>query len=103
MPTWQPLSKMKPMKNHRCAQGKNNKYEYQANVNTLIGSLRERLADAVFASDPNLRLKKLDRVMLEIQRSDVPIRPDDGSTPRFQYPRKSKFHHNKNLICDLIH
>ena len=85
---------MKPMKNHRCSQGKNNKYEYQANVNTLIGSLRERLADAVFASDPNLRLKKLDRVMLEIQRS---------STPRFQYPRKSKFHHNKNLICDLIH
>lgn len=74
---------------------KNNKYEYQANVNTLIGSLRERLADAVFSSDPNQRLKKLDRVMLEIQRSVVPIRPDDGSTPRYQYPRKSKYHHNK--------
>ena len=28
---------------------KNNKYKYQANVNTLIGSLRERLADAVFS------------------------------------------------------
>ena len=26
--------------------GKNNKYEYQANVNTVIGSLRNRLADA---------------------------------------------------------
>ena len=75
---------------------KNNKYEYQANVNTLIGSLRERLADAFFASDPNLRLKKLDKVMLEIQRLVVPIRPDDGYTFRFQYPRKSIFHHNKN-------
>ena len=31
----------------------------------------------------------------EIQRSVVPIRPDDGSTPRYQYPRKSKYHHNK--------
>ena len=82
-------------KSKMLARIKNNKYEYQANVNTLIGSLRERLADAVFASDPNQRLKKLDRVMLEIQRSVVPIRPDDGSTPRYQYPRKSKFHHNK--------
>ena len=74
---------------------RDSRYEYQANVNTLIGSLRERLADAVFSSDPNQRLKKLDRVMLEIQRSVVPIRPDDGSTPRYQYPRKSKYHHNK--------
>ncbi len=28
---------------------KDNKYEYQANVNTLIGSLRGKLADAIFS------------------------------------------------------
>ena len=74
---------------------KNNKYEYQANVNTLIGSLRERFAMAVFSKNPMQRIKKLERILAEIQRSVVPIRPYDGSTPRYENTRKSKFHHNK--------
>lgn len=76
-------------------EDKDNKYEYQANVNTIIGSFRDALADAVFSRNPNQRVKKLKRIMLEIQHSVVPIRPDDGSTPRYENPRKSKFHHNK--------
>ena len=74
---------------------KNNKYEYQANVNTLIGSLRERFATAVFSRNPIQRIKKMKRIIAEIQRSVVPIRPYDGLTPRYVNPRKSKFHHNK--------
>lgn len=74
---------------------KDNKYDYQANVNTLIGSLRDKLADAIFSRNPAQRQKKLERIMLEIQRSVVPIRPDDGNTPRYEYPRKSSHHHNK--------
>lgn len=74
---------------------KNNKYEYQANVNTLIGSMREKLADAMFSRNPFHRVKKLKRIILELQHSVVPIRPDDGSTPRYQYTRKGKFHHNR--------
>ena len=74
---------------------KDNKYEYQANVNTLIGSMRDRLADAVFTRNPDQRLKKLERIILEIQKSVVPIRPDDGNTPRLENPRKVKYHHNK--------
>ena len=74
---------------------KNNKYEYQANVNTLIGSLRDRFATAVFSRNPFHRVKVLKRVITEIQHSVVPIRPDDGSTPRYENTRKSKFHHNK--------
>lgn len=31
---------------------KDNKYQYQANVNILIGSMRDRLADAFFSSNP---------------------------------------------------
>ncbi len=74
---------------------KDNKYEYQANVNTLIGSLRDKLADAIFSRNPAHRQKKLERIMLEIQKSVVPMRPDDGSTPRYENPRKSSHHHNK--------
>lgn len=74
---------------------KNNKYEYQANVNSLIGSMRERLADAIFSRNPSQRVKKLNRIILEIQRSVVPIRPDDGKTPRYENTRNCKFHHNR--------
>ncbi len=38
---------------------KDNKYEYQANVNTLIGSLRDKLADAIFSRNPAHRQKKI--------------------------------------------
>lgn len=72
-----------------------NKYEYQANVNTLIGSLRNRLADAVFSRNPLHRERKLIRIITEIQKSVVPIRLDDGKTPRCENARKTKFHHNK--------
>lgn len=74
---------------------KNNKYEYQANVNTLIGSLRERFAIAVFTRNPFQRIKKVKLILKEIQHSVVPIRPYDGLTPRYENTRKSKFHLNK--------
>lgn len=74
---------------------KDNKYQYQANVNTLIGSLRDKLADAVFSRNPAHRQKKLERIMTEIQKSVVPIRPDDGKTPRYANTRKASHHHNK--------
>lgn len=73
----------------------NNKYEYQANVNTLIGSLRDKLADAVFSRNPDQRVKKLNRIIQEIQCSVVPIRPDVGNTIRCDNPRMVNFHHNK--------
>ena len=74
---------------------KENKYEYQANVNTLIGSMRDRLADAVFSRNPAHRQKKLERIMAEVKKSVVPIRPDDGITPRYENTRKASHHNNK--------
>jgi len=74
---------------------KNNKYEYQSNVNTLIGSLRERFAVAVFSRNPLQRTKKVALIIKEIQHSVVPIRSYDGLTPRYENTRKSNFHHNK--------
>ena len=76
-------------------EDKDNKHEYQANVNTLIGSLRDKLADAVFSRNPAHRQKKLERIMTEIQKSVVQISHDDGETPRYENTRKVKFHHNK--------
>ena len=76
-------------------EGKKNKHEYQANVNTLIGSLRDKLADAVFSRNPAHRQKKLERIMTEIQKSVVQISHDDGETPRYENTRKVKYHHNK--------
>ena len=75
-------------------QNKENKYEYQANVNTVIGSLREEFAEAVFSS-PLKRTLKINRIMNEIKRSVVPVRPDNGKTPRKKNSRKVKYHHNK--------
>ena len=76
-------------------EDKDNKHEYQANVNTLIGSLRDKLADAVFSRNPAHHQKKIERIMTEIQKSVVQISHDDGETPRYENTRKVKFHHNK--------
>ena len=65
------------------------------NVNPLIGSLRDKPADAVFSRNPAHRQKKLERIMTEIQKSVVQISHDDGETPRYENTGKVKFHHNK--------
>ena len=76
-------------------EDKDNKHEYQANVNTLIGSLRDKLADDVFSRNTAHRQKKLERIMTEVQKSIVQISHDDGETPRYENTRKVKYHHNK--------
>ncbi len=38
-------------------QNKENKYKYQANINTIIGSLREEFAEAVFSAKKNVKNK----------------------------------------------
>ena len=55
-------------------EGKENKYQYQTNVNNAIASLRNRFADAVFCPDPALRAARVDAIIQEIAASVVPIR-----------------------------
>ena len=74
--------------------GKDNKYEYQTNVNTIIASLRSRFADAVFDEDPDRRKHKVDRIINEVAKSAVPIRPN-RNVSRVKSSRKVKYHHNK--------
>ena len=73
---------------------KDNDYAYQANVNTIIGSLRNRFAEAVFSRCKYIRMMKINRIMTEIQRSVVPIRPGKTAV-RYENTRKTKYHHNK--------
>ena len=72
---------------------KENKYDYQMNVNNAIASLRNRFAEAVFTSNPVLRAKRISSIIQEVSASVVPIRTD-RNVPR-KKARKVKFHHNK--------
>lgn len=74
--------------------GKNNKYKYQANVNTVNASLRSRFADAVFDENPITRIRKVNLIIAEVAKSVVPIRPG-RDVPRKTTNRKVKYHHNK--------
>ena len=75
-------------------QDKGNKYEYQANVNTIIASLRSRFADAIFQENPRKRKREINIIIEEISKSVVPIRKD-RHVLRKQSKRKVKYHHNK--------
>ena len=74
-------------------KGKNNKYEYQMNVNNAIASLRNRFAEAVFTSNPLLRVIRINAILKEVAASVVPKRP--GRTVARKNARNVKYHHNK--------
>lgn len=79
------------IKNER--EEKENRYEYQANVNNIIASMRHRFADAVFCPNPVLRMIRINKILQEIASSVVPKRPDRAVTRKSA--RKTKYHHNK--------
>ena len=69
------------------------KYKYQANMNVVIASLRDRFAAAVFSKNPILRRIRVNKIIYEISCSAVPVRPDRDVSRN--EPRKVKYHHNK--------
>jgi hypothetical protein len=77
----------------KCA-GKDNKYEYAANLNQIIAALRDHPAAACFLTSTEERLRALDIIAVEIEKSVVPIRPG-RSVERPLTPRKTKYHHNR--------
>ena len=79
-------------------KGKNNKYRYQANINELIGTLKDRLILALTEDDTAVQDELIQEIIMEITRSVVPVR-DNRSVPRNPSPRKSKFHHNRKTNC----
>lgn len=77
---------------------KDNKHEYQANTNELIGILKDRLVLAFTEDDPDKQAALISEIVKEIEQSVVPKRMN-RSKPRNKNPRKSKFHHNKKSNC----
>ena len=73
---------------------KNNKYEYQANTNEIVGSFKDRFILACLEPSHSRSKKLIDQIFSEIKRSVVPIRPD-RSLPRPQSVRRMKHYHNQ--------
>jgi DNA-directed RNA polymerase subunit F len=76
---------------------KGNKYRYKANINELIGILKDRLVFALSLDSADDQTDMIDSILDEIKRYVVPIRPK-RSVPR-KSPRNSKFHHSKKANC----
>ena len=73
---------------------KNNKYQYQTNVNNLIGTLRGKFANAVFFATEEERNKIIEDIIQKIKRAVVPINRDKSKVRRGKI-RRAKFHHNR--------
>ena len=78
-------------------EGKNNKYKYKANVNELIGVLKDRLVFALAEDSPRKQAKLIQKIIDEVTMSVTPVR-EGRSVPR-NSPRKCKFHHNRKANC----
>ena len=77
---------------------KGNKYQYKANINELIGVLKDRLVLALIQDSPEEQSVKMQLILDEIKRYVTPIKPN-RSTPRNKSPRKCKHHHNRKANC----
>jgi hypothetical protein len=77
---------------------KGNKYQYKANLNELIGILKDRFVFAIAQDSPDDQWIMIDLILQEVQRHVVSIKPD-RSTTRNSTPRKAKFHHNQKTNC----
>ena len=77
---------------------KNNKYEYKANTNELIGILKDRLVLAITYDEPSKQAAAIQSIVDEIKGSVIPKRIG-RSIPRNPCPRKVKFHHNQRVNC----
>lgn len=51
------------------------KYDYKVNLNILIGKLKDNLVLVLLEDDPGKRTYMFEKVMEELSRNVVPIRP----------------------------
>lgn len=73
-------------------EGKNLKYDYKVNTNILVGKLKDSLVAMMLITSPRKRSKMLRKIIKEISRNVIPIRP--GRTK----PRIFKSGGNKHII-----
>jgi hypothetical protein len=78
-------------------RGRENKWEYQVNVNHEIGVIKDRLIILLLEEDRKKRGMMFEEMIGLLKRRIIPIRPN-RSVPR-GLPRKVKFHHNHKSNC----
>jgi hypothetical protein len=78
-------------------RGRENKWEYQVNVNHEIGVIKDRLIVLLLEDDRKKRGVMFEEMIGLLKRRIIPIRPN-RSFPR-ELPRKVKFHHNHKSNC----
>jgi hypothetical protein len=79
-------------------ENKENKYQYKANLNELIGILKDRFVFAISQDETDVQATLIADIIDEIKRYVIPIRPK-RSNPRYPSPRDTKFHHNQKVNC----
>ena len=79
-------------------QDKENKYEYNINVNQAVGNFKDRYIQALIEEKPRKRAKKTTTLLKLLIASVVPLRPG-RRIPRNPNPRKAHFHFNKKSNC----
>jgi hypothetical protein len=79
-------------------EDKDNKYEYQVNINQAVGVFKDRLILALLEDNPWKRADRVTMIIKRLTKCRTPIRPD-RSVPRNQNPRKANFHFNQKSNC----
>jgi len=74
-------------------EAKENKYDYNININHEIGTLRDDFIEIILEDNPEKRAVRFQNIMDLIVRAVVPVRPE-RSNPR-NMPRNVKHHHNR--------
>lgn len=77
-----------------CNEGKQLKFEYKVNMNILLGKLKNRLILMLLEPDPDKRATEYRKIMLEVSRNVVPIRPG-RQNPRTKGLRATKHPRNQ--------
>jgi hypothetical protein len=80
------------------SNNKGNKYQQKANMNELIGILKDRLVLALIQDTPQEQAEMIDSILDEIKRHTTQIKPN-RSTPRNNPTQTRRFYHNRKSNC----
>ena len=86
----------KDIENER--KDKGNKYQYKANLNEVVGILKDRLVYALIQDSPDEQAAIIDSIQEEIKHYVTPVKPN-RSVVRNKSPRQCKFQHNQKANC----
>jgi len=79
-------------------KNKDNKYTYKANINEIVGILKDRLVMALLSDSKKEQATIINFILTEIKKHVTPIKPN-RSTSRKKTPRDAKFRHNHKVNC----